>query len=106
MAALATATSRWSSRSSALRAALSGPWHLKQLSARRGRTSRLYWSLPSAGFSAASSGEGVGGREGERVSRIAAPTLVASKREACRDDRFTLMVMVVLFISLLFASSP
>jgi hypothetical protein len=36
------ASSRWSSRKLALRAALSGPWQAKQFSARMGRTSRLY----------------------------------------------------------------
>src|SRR4051794_16749199 len=36
------ATSRLSSRSSACREALSGPWHEKQFSNRMGRTSRLY----------------------------------------------------------------
>ena len=46
MAPASTAASRWSSRRSALRAALSGPWQAKQFSARIGRMSRLYSSLP------------------------------------------------------------
>ena len=47
------ASSRRSSRISAFRAALSGPWHAKQFSASIGRTSRLY---SSAGRSAARAG--------------------------------------------------
>src|SRR5262245_37381579 len=47
------AAARWSSRSDALRAALSGPWQAKQLSARMGRISRLYSSLVWAGAGAA-----------------------------------------------------
>ena len=41
MAPALMASSRRSSRKSALRAALSGPWQAKQFSARIGRTSRL-----------------------------------------------------------------
>ena len=48
IAPASTAASRRSSRRSALRAALSGPWQAKQFSARIGRMSRLYSSLPAA----------------------------------------------------------
>ena len=48
MASALMAASRWSSRRSALREALSGPWQAKQCSERIGRTSRLYSSLSSA----------------------------------------------------------
>lgn len=43
---------RSSNRKSACRAAASGPWQWKHLSARIGRTSRLYWTVGTAGVSA------------------------------------------------------
>src|SRR5262249_32938616 len=48
MASICTASSRRSSRSPALRAALSGAWQAEQVSARMGRMSRLYFSRSSA----------------------------------------------------------
>ena len=47
MAPASMAASRRSSRRLAFLAALSGPWQAKQFSARIGRTSRLYSSLPA-----------------------------------------------------------
>jgi len=46
------ASSRWSSRSFALRDALSGPWQAKQFSERIGRMSRLYSSCCALGGAA------------------------------------------------------
>ena len=45
---ISMAASRWSSRRSALRLALSGPWHCRQFSARIGRMSRLNWMASPA----------------------------------------------------------
>jgi len=42
---ISMAASRWSSRKSPFRAALSAPWHAKQFSNRIGRISRLYSSF-------------------------------------------------------------
>ena len=53
IAPYSTASSRLSRRSSAFRAALSGPWQAKQFSARIGRMSRLYSSLSAAAARAA-----------------------------------------------------
>src|SRR5262249_12801689 len=51
-----SASSRTSRRRPALRSRASGPWHLKQLLERTGRTSRLYSTRPPGGAAAAQAG--------------------------------------------------
>jgi hypothetical protein len=72
MAPISTATSRRSSRRSALREALSGPWQAKQFSDRIGRMSRLN--------SIAAEGEGEGEASAPRARDIPAPRVTNPTR--------------------------
>jgi len=73
MAVDCMAMSRRSSRKSALRAALSGPWQAKQFSERIGRISRLYSSLPCAWAQRS----GTASRNNERTTRETMRFIVA-----------------------------
>ena len=77
MAPALMAASRRSSRRSAFRAALSGPWHAKQFSARIGRTSRLY---SKRGRSAAVAGAWQSGK-----SAIKRTCSLATNHTFCRE---------------------
>ena len=89
MAPASIAASRLSRRRSALRAALSGPWHGKQFSARIGRTSRLYCSVTRSPAVAAADADRPGCEHEHSRSSVAERSLPFAGANAGQGTRAT-----------------